>query len=432
MQIMRYVEQGSVNFLWIQATNPAVSMPDSARVRRALAADSCFLVVSDLYLTETARFADVVLPAAGWAEKTGCSTNVNRTVHLAEKAVEPPGEARPDLDMFLDYARRMDFRDRSGRPIPRWDTPEAAFDAWAEATRGRPVDYSGLSYATLRASDTGIPWPCNVEAPEGTDRLYVDGIFATHSDYCETYGHDAVTGAARTPQAHRALRPDGRAFLIAAPYVPQHEPPDEEFPLLVSTGRTVYQFHTRTKTARSRQLREAAPEPWVEISVPDAEDLGIAEGDLVRVDSRRGRIDVRARVGDVREGTAFAPFHYGYWDLDADEPGSGVPPRAANELTFTLWDVISKQPVLKTAAVRLTKLEDGGGRPSAAPTTAASHPARSRRGGPPVPPTPGGPAATVGSEVLADTPHYPLDPAQGAESVRPTRTLAGPAAEDRS
>jgi predicted molibdopterin-dependent oxidoreductase YjgC len=193
----------------------------------------------------------------------------------------------------------------------------------------------------------------------------------------------------------------------------------------------VYQFHTRTKTGRARQLREAAPEPWVEVSVADAQRLGVREGDLVRVASRRGEIDVRARVGDVREGTVFAPFHYGYWDLGTAEPAPGVPPRAANELTMTVWDVISKQPVLKTAAVRLQKLADGDGRPSAAPTTAASRPASRRRDAPAVPPTRGGQAAMAGSEVLARTPHYPLDPAQGAEPVTATRTLTGPAGEAR-
>ena len=109
MQIMRYAETGSIGFLWISATNPAVSMPESARIREILAGDQCFTVVQDLFLTETAELADVVLPAAGWGEKTGCFTNVNRTVHLSEQAVEPPGEARSDLDIFLAYADAMGF-----------------------------------------------------------------------------------------------------------------------------------------------------------------------------------------------------------------------------------------------------------------------------------------------------------------------------------
>jgi anaerobic selenocysteine-containing dehydrogenase len=114
MQIFRYAEAGSIELLWISATNPAVSLPDLARIRRILTKADLFVVVQDLYLTETAQFADVVLPAATWGEKIGTFTNADRTVHLSEKAVEPPGEARPDLDIFLDFARRMDFRNRVG------------------------------------------------------------------------------------------------------------------------------------------------------------------------------------------------------------------------------------------------------------------------------------------------------------------------------
>ena len=125
MQIFRYAEQGSIKLLWISATNPAVSMPDlRARSGAILEREELFVVVQDLFLTETARLADVVLPAATWGEKTGTFTNADRTVHLSEKAVEPPGEARADLEIFLDYARRMDFRDRDGAPLIAWHDAE--------------------------------------------------------------------------------------------------------------------------------------------------------------------------------------------------------------------------------------------------------------------------------------------------------------------
>ena len=126
MQIWRYAEQGSIKLLWISGTNPAVSLPDLARIRRILARPDLFVVVQDIFRTETAEFADVVLPAATWGEKTGTFTNADRTVHLSEKAVDPPGEARADLDIFLDYARRMDFRDRAGAPLIGWTDPESA------------------------------------------------------------------------------------------------------------------------------------------------------------------------------------------------------------------------------------------------------------------------------------------------------------------
>jgi anaerobic selenocysteine-containing dehydrogenase len=363
MQIWRYAEQGSVELLWISATNPAVSLPDLDRVRRILEGDSCFVVVQDAFLTETARLADVVLPAAGWGEKTGTYTNVNRTVHLSEKAVEPPGEAKADLDIFLAYATAMDFRRNDGSPLIPWSTPEEAFEAWKECSRGRPCDYSGLTYERLRGP-SGIPWPVTAEHPDGTDALYTDAVFPTDTDYCETYGRDLLTGGSVTREKHAAANPAGRAVLRAAPYTPALEEPDPTYPLRLVTGRTVYHFHTRTKTARARELEDAAPGAWVELAASDAEALGIADGDLVRVESRRGAIEAPARIERTpgsrgpREGTVFAPFHYGYWDENEAGPdGNGVRPRAANELTRSWWDPASKQPMFKTGAVRVTKVD---------------------------------------------------------------------------
>jgi anaerobic selenocysteine-containing dehydrogenase len=395
MQIFRYVEQGSIKLLWVSGTNPAVSMPELDRIRRILGGD-VFLVVQDLYQTETTRYADVVLPAAGWGEKTGTFTNADRTVHLSEKAVEPPGEARSDLDIFLDYARRMDFRDVDGAPLIRWISPEDVFEAWKECSRGRPCDYTGITYERLRGG-SGIRWPCNEEHPDGTDRLYADGAFPTDADYCEDYGHDLVTGATVDPTAYRAMAPAGRAFLKAAPYSPPHEEPDDDYPLRYTTGRTAYHFHTRTKTRRARQLDRAAPDAWVELSVADAARLGVGEGDLVRVESRRGVIVVPARVAGGRDGVVFAPFHYGYWDT-AGAPPHGRP-RAANELTLTEWDPVSKQPHFKVAAVKVERVGPGDG-PAPAPTTAASRPA----GPSTVPATVGGRDAEAAETIAAVEP----------------------------
>ncbi|MEV8435942.1 nitrate reductase [Actinosynnema sp. NPDC051121] len=367
MQIWRYAEQGSVRFLWISGTNPAVSLPELRRVREILARDDLFVVVQDGFRTETAEYADVVLPAALWGEKQGTFTNVNRTVHLSDQAVEPPGEARSDLDVFLDYARRMDFRDRDGAPLIKWRDPAGAFAAWQECSRGRLCDYTGLSYEKLRCG-SGIPWPCDEDHPDGCDRLYADGVFPTHPDVCEDYGHDLLTGGATSPEQYRARRPDGRAFLKAAEYSPPPEQAGGDYPFVCTTGRTAYHFHTRTKTGRSRRLRRAAPEPWVELSVRDAAALGVREGDLVRVESPRGRVEAPARIGRGRDGVVFVPFHYGYWDTDGDRHA-----RAANELTATEWDPVSKQPLFKVAAVRVVKLADGAG-PAPAPTTTASAP----------------------------------------------------------
>ncbi len=137
MQMMRYVEEGSIRLLWVQATNPAVSLPELHRIRSILSQDRLFLVVQDIFLSETAQLADVVLPAATWGEKTGTFTNADRTVHLSEKAVEPPGEARPDLDIVIDFAHRMGLQDQDGEPLVKWHDAESAFEAWKECSRGR-------------------------------------------------------------------------------------------------------------------------------------------------------------------------------------------------------------------------------------------------------------------------------------------------------
>ncbi|NUW37644.1 nitrate reductase [Nonomuraea sp. SMC257] len=401
MQMFRYIEEGSIRFLYVSGTNPAVSMPELHRIRSILAQERLFLVVQDIFLSETAELADVVLPAATWGEKTGTFTNADRTVHLSEKAVDPPGEARPDLDIFLDFARRLDLRDKDGAPLVKWSDPEGAFEGWKECSRGRPCDYSGLSYEKLRGG-SGVQWPCDDAHPDGTERLYADGAFWSAPEVCEDYGRDLVTGAPLSPTEYKALNPDGKAVAKAAEYIPPHEPPDDEFPFALTTGRTLYHFHTRTKTARAPQLQRAAPEVWVEMSAADAERLGFAEGDLLEVATRRGGVQARLRVGGIRDGVVFLPFHYGYWDRpDAYDPEKGPDKgmgRAANEATVTDWDPVSKQPLFKTAAARVSLVERGRGLPAPAPTTTASRPAGPEGA---VPATSGGAEAEAEESVAA-------------------------------
>ncbi|MBM2615679.1 molybdopterin-dependent oxidoreductase [Actinoplanes sp. LDG1-06] len=329
MQIWRYAEQGSIRMLWISGTNPAVSLPDLARVRRILSRPDLFVVVQDIFPTATTEFADVVLPAATWGEKTGTFTNADRTVHLSEKAVEPPGEARADLDIFLDYAARMDFRDNAGAPLVTWHDAESAYAAWQRCSAGRPCDYTGITYDKLRGG-SGLQW--------GGERLYTDGVFNTRSGYCETYGQELSTGAERPASEHSG---DGRAFLLATDYRPAPEVPGAEYPMRLVTGRTVWQFHTRTKTGRVPELDRHAPSVWVELHESDAGALRIADGDVVRIESPRGAIEAPARLCGIRPGTVFVPFHYAE--------------QAANELTRTTWDPVSKQPMFKLAAVRVRK-----------------------------------------------------------------------------
>jgi anaerobic selenocysteine-containing dehydrogenase len=300
----------------------------------------------------------VVLPAAIWGEKTGCTTNADRTVHLSQQAVEPPGDARSDLEIFLDYARRMDFRNIDGEPLIPWNDSEGAFEGWKACSAGRPCDYSGMSYAMLRRGP--VQWPCNAEHPTGRERQYEDGVFNTASEYCETYGHDLATGAAITPEEYAAKDPKGRAVIKGAEYLPPPEEPDAAYPFLLTTGRLTHHFHTRTKTGRASALNAAAPTAFVELSEADASNLGIGEGDLVEVRSRRGRVRVPARLGGIEPGVAFIPFHYG-------DAGDDEAPTTANRLTLTGWDPVSKQPHFKFAAVAIERVGGGDRSPAETP-----------------------------------------------------------------
>ena len=314
----------------------------------------------------------MVLPSALWGEKTGTFTNVDRTVHLSEKAVDPPGEARSDLDIWVDYARRMGFTDRSGRPIPRWDTPEAAFDGWRECSRGRPCDYSGMSYELLRGSG-GIQWPCTDDAPEGTERIYTDHQFNTADDYCESYGHDLLTGASVTPTEHRggAVRRSGPAEGARRGLRrPSSRPRTTRWGWAPGARST-----TSTRAPRPAARRSSTPQPQTRgwRSLPRTpHHSGSPRATSCGWSRRAVPIEAQARVSNIRPGAIFVPFHYG----DADRDGG--PSRAANELTITAWDPVSKQPAFKGGAVRVTRVSRGNGA-SPAPDNTASAPA-SREG----------------------------------------------------
>jgi anaerobic selenocysteine-containing dehydrogenase len=351
MNIFRHAEEGSIRLLWIVGTNPAVSLPELHRIRKILKKDDLFVVVQDGFMNETAGLADLVLPAAMWGEKTGCFTNADRTVHISHQAIHPPGEARSDLEIFLEYARRMDFRDKDGAPLVKWKDAEGAFEHFKQLTKGRPCDYSGLTYAKLSAG-SGIQWPCNEQYPDGKARLYENGQFNTSADYCEIYGHDLATGAPIQPLDYHASDPRGKAKIKAAEYVPPTEEPDDDYPLWLTTGRLVYQWHTRTKTGRVEALNDAAPQLFIQLAADTAAQHGIVEGDIVEVQSRRGTVQGPARIGDITTGHVFIPFHYGYWDEEDAHAH-----RAANELTLTSWDAVSKQPHFKFAAVRIRKVQ---------------------------------------------------------------------------
>ncbi|HVZ22436.1 MAG TPA: nitrate reductase [Vicinamibacterales bacterium] len=316
--IIEAVLDRKIRALWIIATNPIVSFPNLGVLRHALG-ELEFLVVQDGYHpTPTSEHADLVLPAAIWGEKDGTYTNSERRVSRVRRAVAPPGEARPDFDIFLGLAQRLGVADEL---FPGWTTPEDAFEEWKRVSAGRLCDYSGMTYAAIEANG-GIQWPypAGAAAPAETRRLYTDGTFQTG---------------------------DGRARLIPTTWEPHPEQPDDHFPFVLNTGRTVEHWHTRTKTGRVPILERLSPNAWVEMNPRDARSLRLKPRDLVDVVSRRGRVaGVELRLTEtIAPGQVFVPFHYAE--------------RNANQLTQSAFDPISREPNFKQSAVRIEKSEGG-------------------------------------------------------------------------
>jgi ferredoxin-nitrate reductase len=327
-EMFRALDDGGVKFLWIAATNPAASFPDLDRARRALR-NAEFVVVQDVYPTETTRLADLVLPAAGWGEKAGTMTNSERRVSIVEKAVEPPGEARPDWEIFAGIARRLGFKKSFA-----WEDSSEVYAEYRELTRGTPVDVTGLSRERLRRGPVQWPVPDVVSRAErpsrgirrrepgeehpGTHRLYADKKFNT---------------------------PNGRARFTPTPHSDLHEPPGAEYPLVLSSGRIKNQWHTMTRTGRSEKLTKDLDGPFVEVHPNAAEAADLKDGEPTRIISTRGSFEARVVVTeDIEPGTVFAPFHWG--DLWSGE-GS------LNNTSHDAACPTSRQPELKGVAVRL-------------------------------------------------------------------------------
>ncbi len=327
-ELVDALEAGRVKAVWFAATNPAVSLPDAARFAAALRRADLVVCQDAYHPTETSALAHVVLPAAQWPEKDGTMTNSERRVGLVRKAIEPPGQALPDWEIFARVGRALGHGDAFG-----WTSAAEVHAEYVRTTEGRPCDQSGLSHARLRR-EGGVQWPVPARGPEGED-------------------HD---GTERLYASRRFPTPSGRARLAATPHADPADRPDADFPLVLTTGRVAQQWHTMTRTSKSPELMSAEPEPFLELHPDDAARAGVTDGDRVRVRSRRGSATLRARVGDVvPEGVAFAPFHWGALHL---EPGAG----AVNAVTSPACDPVSKQPELKACAVRV---EPVGARPSA-------------------------------------------------------------------
>ncbi len=298
-EMLEAAAHGQVKGMYIMGENPVLSDPDADHAVHALERLE-FLVVQDIFLTETARLADVVLPAASFAEKDGTFTNTERRVQRVRKAIEPVGDARADWEIICMVAGAM------GYPM-HYSSPE---EIMAEIARLTP-SYGGISYARLEKG--GLVWPCPAEDHPGTPVLHT-GKFAR-----------------------------GLGKFHPVEYVPPAEQPDEDYPFVLSTGRRHFHYHTGTMTLRTGTLEAYYPEEFLEVNPADADALGLNNWDKVKVVSRRGEVEVPVCITDrVPPGLVFTSFHF--------------PEVAINRLTNPARDAIAKIPELKVCAVRIEKI----------------------------------------------------------------------------
>jgi assimilatory nitrate reductase catalytic subunit len=315
-RMMDAIHEGKIKGLLAICCNPMVSLPDTGYTAAALSKLE-YLVAVDFFLSETARYADVVLAGSLLEEDEGTTTNVEGRVILHRKVVDPPPGARVDWEIICDLAARLGYAEkfpyRSAREL---------FDEIRVASKGGMADYYGITYEKIIAQH-GVCWPCPSLDRPGTERLYEGAKF----------GH-----------------PDGKAHFHPIEWRPAAEEPDAEYPIILTTGRVVAHFLSGNQTRRIGGLLDQSPQPTCEMHPRLAAQIGVADGDFVRVESRRGSTTVRAQVvKTIRPDTVFIPYH---WPLD----------RAANNCTNRALDPVSNIPEYKICAVRVAK--------TAAPTDA--------------------------------------------------------------
>ena len=306
------IETGQIKGMWIIATNPMTSMTNTARIRKILEKLD-FLVVQDAYQDcESNQYANVYLPAGVWAEKEGCFTNTERRVNLIRNVIKPHGDSKPDLWIFNQMAKRFSQSEKMKFP----ETSEEVFEELRQLSKGRMLDYSGMSYEKLE-EQKGIQWPCTEGEETGNARLYTDGKFQ---------------------------HPDGKAKLLALPFVDNNEVPDDEYPFWMNSGRVVEHFHTRTRTGKVGNINKFSPTPYMEMNPDSAKELGIKHGGYARLTSRRGDGVVMVQLTQrVPPNMVFIPFHFH---------------ECANRLSLGLLDPHSRQPAFKQCAVKIEAVED--------------------------------------------------------------------------
>ena len=304
VEIIHAIEKDDIKALYLMGENPALSDPNLNRTRKALESVE-FLVSQDIFLTESAEFADVVLPAACFAEKDGTFTNTERRVQRVRKAVKAPGEARVDWQIISELAAKM------GYPM-HYENANQIMDELASLS---PI-YGGMSFNRLET--LGLQWPCIDKEHPGTPYLHKDGNFKK-----------------------------GNGTFHAVTFKEPAELPDAEYPFILSTGRHLYQFHTGTMTRKSPVINQVSPTSYVEIHPADAKKLNIEDGETIEVITRRGKVETLARLTDyIGQGVLFMPFHF------AEGP--------ANMLTNDQLDPVAKIPELKVCAAMVRKIGTRG------------------------------------------------------------------------
>jgi formate dehydrogenase alpha subunit len=318
-EMLKAAESGQVRCIYVIGENPMVSDPDLNHVRHALQQTE-FMVVQDIFFTETGQYADVVLPAASFAEKEGTFTNTERRIQRVRQAVAAPGEARDDAWIVTELAKRMialgAASPAESAPCAAWDYASAA-DVMAEINALTPI-YAGITYARLDRGES-LQWPVPTVEHPGTPVLHV-GRFSR-----------------------------GLGRFAAVEHVPPDELPDDEYPLMLTTGRVIYHWHGGEMTRRARNLEAMYPEALIEINPKDAQRAAIDDGMIMRVASRRGEIIAKAQVTErVGPGLVFGTFHF--------------PESAANFLTNPALDPQAKIPEYKVCAVKVEAVKDGNGK----------------------------------------------------------------------
>lgn len=302
-EMLESADNGDVRFLYVMGENPMISDPDTNHVEKVLK-ETEFLVVQDIFLTETAELADVVLPAAAFAEKDGTFTNTERRIQRIRKAIDAPGEAKPDWLILMEIMNSIGYD-------KKYNNPAEVMEEIASVT----PQYGGISYdrLALKVDGLGLQWPCPTNTHQGTKYL------------------------------HKGNHARGKGLFLPHDHSDSKELPDKEFPLIMTNGRVLYHYHTRSMTGRVKGLNEKAPESYIEVNPSTASKLNIVNNEQVKVISRRGEIKTKVKITDiVAPNVVFIPFHF--------KEGS------ANVLTNPALDKIAKIPEYKSCTVRIEKL----------------------------------------------------------------------------